>query len=419
LAAGSLSERSEATKGGSMSHVEVSETLSEKNIRAECCSAPPKGIHLPYGRQTITDADIEAVTMVLRSDWLTTGPKVAEFERALAEFIGVRHTAVVNSGTAALHCTMAAIGIAPGDEVVVPAISFVATANCVVYCGGVPVFADVEPDTALIDPADVERKITSRTRAIIAMDYGGQPADYEALRAVIARTGRSIWLVADACHGLGASRDGKMAGSLADISTFSFHPVKPITTGEGGAVTTDHAEIARRVTLIRNHGIDTDFRTREKSVTWYYDMVELGFNYRLSDILCALGISQLRQLPGWISRRQALARRYDAGLERNTNARPLQRLENVNHGYHLYTVRTQAGRRDGIFRSLHRAGVGANVHYRPIPSHSYYRRLFPPAPTPTADQLAEVLLTLPLHPRMDEADVDFVLGILDAGEEQH
>ena len=272
-------------------------------------------IALPYGRQTITEADIEAVVTVLRSDWLTTGPKVAEFERALAEFVGVRHAVVVNSGTAALHCAMAAIGISPGDEVIVPSISFVATANCVVYCGGTPVFADVEADTALIDPADVERKITPRTKAIIAMDYGGQPADYEALRAIIARTGRRIWLVADACHALGASRDGRMAGALADISTFSFHPVKPITTGEGGAVTTDDEEIARKVALMRNHGIDSDFRAREKSGAWYYDMVELGFNYRIPDILCALGISQLRQLPGWIARRQALARRYDAGFQ--------------------------------------------------------------------------------------------------------
>ena len=346
-------------------------------------------IALPYGRQTITEADIEAVVTVLRSDWLTTGPKVAEFERALAEFVGVRHAVVVNSGTAALHCAMAAIGISPGDEVIVPSISFVATANCVVYCGGTPVFADVEADTALIDPADVERKITPRTKAIMAMDYGGQPADYEALRAIIARTGRRIWLVADACHALGASRDNRMAGALADISTFSFHPVKPITTGEGGAVTTDDAEIARKVALMRNHGIDSDFRAREKSGAWYYDMVELGFNYRIPDILCALGISQLRQLPGWIARRQTLARRYDAGFEGKASMTPLERLDGVSHGYHLYAVRTQPGQRDAIFRRLRAAGIGANVHYRPIPSHSYYRRSFPPASTPVANGLSE------------------------------
>ena len=273
-------------------------------------------IDLPYGRQTVTEADIEAVSTVLRSDWLTTGPKVAEFERALAEFVGVSHAVVVNSGTAALHCAMAAIGIAPGDEVIVPAISFVATANCVVYCGGTPVFADVEADTALIDPADVERKITPRTKAIIAMDYGGQPANYEALRAIIARTGRRIWLVADACHALGASRDGRMAGALADISTFSFHPVKPITTGEGGAVTTNDAEIARKVALVRNHGIDSDFRAREKSGAWYYDMVELGFNYRFRIFSARWAFPSSDRLPGWIARRQELAGIYDDAYAR-------------------------------------------------------------------------------------------------------
>jgi UDP-4-amino-4,6-dideoxy-N-acetyl-beta-L-altrosamine transaminase len=369
-------------------------------------------IDLPYGRQTITEPDIEAVLAVLRSDWLTTGPKVPEFEQALAEFVGVRHAVVVNSGTAALHCAMAAIGVTSGDEVIVPSISFVATANCVVYCGGTPVFADVEAETALIDPTDVERKITPRTKAIIAMDYGGQPADYETLRAIIARTERPLWLVADACHSLGASRHGRMAGALADISTFSFHPVKPITTGEGGAITTNDAEIARKATLIRNHGIDSDFRARENSGAWYYDMVELGFNYRMPDILCALGISQLRQLPRWIARRQALASRYDTELAGNEGIKPLERFEGVSHGYHLYTVRTEAGRRDTICRRLREAGIGANVHYRPIAAHSFYRRSAAAPRTPIADQLWGRLLTLPLHTAMSNEDIHRVVSVL-------
>ena len=369
-------------------------------------------IDLPYGRQTVTEADIEAVSTVLRSDWLTTGPKVAEFERALADFVGVSHAAVVNSGTAALHCAMAAIGIAPGDDVIVPAISFVATANCVVYCGGTPVFADVEADTALIDPADVERKITPRTKAIIAMDYGGQSANYEALRTIIARTGRRIWLVADACHALGASRDGRMAGALADISTFSFHPVKPITTGEGGAVTTNDAEIAQKVALVRNHGIDSDFRAREKSGAWYYDMVELGFNYRIPDILCALGISQLRRLPGWIARRQELAGIYDDAMRGLDGVDPLARAVGVSHGYHLYSVRTGAANRDALFQHLRASGIGANVHYRPIAAHSFYRRSFAAPLTPVADELWGRLLTLPLHPAMSNDDVHRVVSAL-------
>ena len=373
-------------------------------------------ITLPYGHQTITEEDIATVVAALRSDWLTTGPKVSEFERSLGDFVGTRHAVVVNSGTAALHCAMTAIGITSRDEVIVPAISFVATANCVVYCGGTPVFADVEANTALIDPADVERKITPRTKAIMAMDYGGQPANYEALRAIIAGTGRPIWLVADACHALGASRDGRMAGALADISTFSFHPVKPITTGEGGAVTTDDTEIARKVALVRNNGIDSESRARQETGAWYYDMEELGFNYRLPDILCALGISQLRRLPGWIARRQALARRYDTALEGKENMMPLERREGVSHGYHLYTVRTKPGERDALFRRLRTAGIGANVHYRPIAAHSYYRRSFPPASTPVAEGLSKLLLTLPLHPGLSDRDVDFVLGTLNAAE---
>jgi perosamine synthetase len=205
-----------------------------------------------------------------------------------------------------------------------------------------------------------------------------------------------------------------MAGALAELSTFSFHPVKPITTGEGGAVTTDDEEIARKVALMRNHGIDSDFRTREKSDAWYYDMVELGFNYRIPDILCALGISQLKQLPDWIARRQALAGCYDIGLVGREGIKALERLDGVNHGYHLYTVRTQPGQRDVIFRRLRSAGIGANVHYRPIPSHGYYRRSFPPAWTPVANALSERLLTLPLHPNMTESHVHFVLEVLHA-----
>jgi UDP-4-amino-4,6-dideoxy-N-acetyl-beta-L-altrosamine transaminase len=369
-------------------------------------------IDLPYGRQTITEADIAAVLAVLRSNWLTTGPKVPEFEQALAEFVGVKHAVVVNSGTAALHCAMAAIGVTSGDEVIVPSISFVATANCVVYCGGTPIFADVEAETALIDPMDVERKITPRTKAIIAMDYAGQPADYEALRAIIACTGRRLWLVADACHSLGASRQGQMAGALADVSTFSFHPVKPITTGEGGAITTNDAEIARKVTLLRNHGIDSDFRAREKSNAWNYDMVELGFNYRMPDILCALGISQLHQLPRWIARRQELAGVYDAAFRGVGGINPLECAEGVSHGYHLYVVRTAASNRNPLFRSLRAEGIGANVHYRSIASHSFYRRSFAAPETPLADELWGRLLTLPLHPAMSNGDVHRVVGVL-------
>ncbi len=224
-------------------------------------TSPVKPTHIPYGRQTIEDDDIAAVVEVLRSDWLTTGPKVGEFEQAFAQFTGTKHAVAVSNGTAALHAAMGALGIGPGDEVIVPAISFVASANCVVYQGGTPVFADLDPKTLLIDPAEVGKKITPRTRAIVAVDYAGQPCDYQRLRVIAEKHG--LRLVADACHALGAlDEHGKAAGSQADLSCFSLHPVKPITTGEGGVVTTDDDELAARLRIFRSHGIATDFRER-------------------------------------------------------------------------------------------------------------------------------------------------------------
>ena len=264
---------------------------------------------IPYGKQVIDHDDIAAVDEALRSAWLTTGPRVGEFERAFAEFCGASEGVAVNSGTAALHAAMRALKIGAGDEVIVPAITFAASSNAVVYEGGTPIFADVETDTLLIDPAAVEAKITSRTKAIVAVDYGGQPADYDALRALAAKPG--IKIVSDACHAPGATYKGRQVGTIADLSAFSFHPVKHLTTCEGGMILTEDAGMAQHMRRFRNHGIDSDHRSREKTGTFAYDMVELGYNYRLPDIQCALGISQLKHLPQWLVRRQAIAARYD------------------------------------------------------------------------------------------------------------
>ena len=217
---------------------------------------------LPYGHQWLDEADIATVMAVLRSDWLTTGPKVAEFEHAFAETVGTREAVAVSSGTAALHTAMFALNVGPGDEVIVPAMTFAASANCVVYQRGTPVFADVEAETLLLDPAQVEARVTPRTRAVIAVDYAGQACDYDALRDITRK--HKLALVADACHALGGSYKGRPVGSLADLSTFSFHPVKHITTGEGGMITTDDAELAHRMRMFRNHGITTDSRQREE-----------------------------------------------------------------------------------------------------------------------------------------------------------
>jgi perosamine synthetase len=264
---------------------------------------------IPYGRQSIDENDIQAVVEVLKSDWLTTGPKVQEFEQAIADYVGAKYAVAVSNGTAALHATMYALGIGAGDEVIVPPMTFAASANCVVYQGGTPIFVDVDLDTLLIDSNEVERKITPKTKAIIAVDYGGQPCEYDVLRDICARF--NIALVADGCHALGAKYKNQFVGTLADATVFSFHPVKHITTGEGGMITTDNDELARRMRIFRNHGITTDHRQRDAQGSWFYEMVDLGYNYRITDFQCALGISQLKKLPEWIDRRREIAQKYD------------------------------------------------------------------------------------------------------------
>jgi perosamine synthetase len=374
---------------------------------------PVRRTLLPYGRQWIDDDDVAAVVEALRSDWLTTGPRVAAFERAVAEVVGARAAVAVSNGTAALHAAMYALGIGPGDEVLVPALTFAASANCVVYQGGTPVFVDVEPDTLLLDPACAAAKITPRTRAIVAVDYAGQPCDYDALRALADRY--ALPLVADACHALGASYRGRPAGSLATLSTFSFHPVKPIATGEGGMVTTDDPELARRLRLFRNHGISTDHRQREQAGSFSYEMVDLGYNYRLSDLQCALGLSQLRKLPAWVGRRQAIARRYDAAFNSLPGVQPLVVRPEVLHAHHLYVLRLQPGLwgedRGRVYAALRAEGIGVNVHYVPVYLHPFYRRRFGTGPglCPVAEAAYERILSLPIFPRMSDADVDDVI----------
>jgi len=372
---------------------------------------PIRSTLLPYGRQSVDEDDIAAVVAVLRSDWLTTGPKVEGFERDFAAFTGAAHAVAVANGTAALHATMAALGIGPGDEVVVPAITFVASANCVVYQGATPVFADVHPETLLLDPADVERRLTPRTRAIVSVDYAGHPCDYEALRVIAER--HRLALVADACHALGGAWRGRPVGSLADLNTFSLHPVKPITSGEGGVITTDDDALAARMRVFRSHGISSDFRQREKQGSWAYEMVTLGYNYRLSDIQCALATSQLRKLPGWIERRQEIARQYDAAFTSESLFRPLAVRDGVSHGYHLYVIRLRPGcDRSAFFKALRAEGIGVNVHYSPVHLHPFYREKFGTSPglCPVAEQASAEILTLPIFPRMTNQDVGDVIA---------
>ena len=357
---------------------------------------------LPYGRQIIDDDDITTVVEALRSDWLTTGPAVERFETDVCTFIGAKHGIAVCNGTAALHTAMHALGIGPGDEVIAPPMTFAATANCILYQGGMPVFADVDPNTLLIDPEAVEAAITPRTKAIIGVDYAGQPCEWDALRAIADRHG--LALVADACHALGAEYKGRKAGTLADISVFSFHPVKHITTGEGGMCLTDNPALAQKMRVFRNHGITTTASQREQAGGWFYEMTVLGYNYRITDIQCALGSSQLKKLPEWIAKRNALARNYNAAFS-GTTVRPLSLRNDTLHAYHLYVVRVPE--RNRMFGLLRESGIGANVHYVPIHLHQYYQEKLGTQEgiCPIAEAAYKEILTLPLWPGMTNADM--------------
>jgi len=372
---------------------------------------------IPYARHEIDADDIAAVVAVLQGDWLTTGPIVGRFEEAFATFVGAPRAVACANGTAALHLCMLAAGIGPGDEVIVPALTFVATANCARYVGATPVFADVREDTLTIDPAHVASLVTPRTKAIIAVDYGGCPCDYDALRDICTRHG--LLLVADACHAPGAEYRGRRVGSIADLSTFSFHPVKHLTTAEGGMVTTADATLADRIARLRNHGIDSDHRRREIAGTWRYDAVELGFNYRLNDVQCALGLSQLEKLPGWVARRRKIAAAYGAALADN----PALRLPYVpadrQSGWHLYPVRLTgedpAPRRAAAFAALRQRGIGVNVHYMPVYLHSSFVAAgYPSGLCPVAEDAYSRLLSVPMWHGLSDEQVSRVTAEITA-----
>jgi perosamine synthetase len=371
---------------------------------------------LPYGHQSIDDRDLAAVADVLRSDWLTTGPKVAEFERALAAVAGTKDAVAVSNGTAALHAAMYAIGIGPGDEVIVPTITFAASANGAAFLGGVPVFVDVDPHTLLIDPDLIEATITKKTKAVVAVDYAGQPCDYDRLQPIVDRHG--LKLVDDACHAIGGAYKRRPVGSLALLNTFSFHPVKHVTTGEGGAIASSDPDLIRRMRMFRNHGITSDFRQRETTGAWAYDMVDLGFNYRLCDIQCALGVTQLAKLPQSVARRQAIAARYDAAFAELPGVRPLAVRKDVSHAYHLYVIQLELEKlsvdRGQVFRALRAEGIGVNVHYRPVHLHPYYQNRFgtKPGDCPVAEAAYERILSLPMFPTMADTDVDDVVAAM-------
>jgi len=373
---------------------------------------PVRETMLPYGHQWVDEADVQAVVEALRSDWLTTGPKVREFEERVAEYVESREAVAVNSGTAALHVAAFAAGVGRGDEVITTPLTFAASANCVLYLGGRLVFADVCPDTLNIDSEDVASKITPKTKAIIPVDFTGQPCTYKAIRALAEQ--HNLVVIEDAAHALGAEYNGRRVGTLNELTTFSFHPVKHITTGEGGMVVTDDPDLAAKMRAFRTHGITADFRQRAEAGSWVYEMVALGYNYRLSDINCALGLAQMSKLDKWLARRREIAARYTEAFAKMPEVDVPQVLPGTNPAWHLYVIelnleRLQAGRKE-VFAALRAENIGVNVHYIPVYWHPYYQALgYKRGLCPVAEAAYERLISLPIFPSMTDEDASDVI----------
>ncbi|WP_020155018.1 UDP-4-amino-4,6-dideoxy-N-acetyl-beta-L-altrosamine transaminase [Caldibacillus debilis] len=374
---------------------------------------PVRESYLPYGRQWIDEEDIEAVVKALKGDFLTTGPYVSRFERAIADYVGAKYAVAFSNGTAALHGACFAAGIGEGDEVITTPMTFAASANCVLYRGGVPVFADIDEKTYNIDPQSVEEKITERTKAIIPVDFAGQPADLDPILEIAEK--HRLVVIEDAAHALGAVYKGRKVGSISDMTMFSFHPVKLITTGEGGIIVTNNEEYYERLLQFRTHGITRDrSRMAEDHGPWYYEMQFLGYNYRLTDIQAALGLSQLKKIEKFLELRRRYAAMYNDAFKGMDELILPHQPEWAESGWHLYVIRLRpkklAASRREIFEALQRQNIGVNVHYIPVHYQPYYRKLgYDKGICPKAERVYEEILTLPLFPAMSEQDVRDVI----------
>ena len=372
--------------------------------------------YIPYSCQSIDEKDVKAIVEVLRSGWLTQGPKINEFERALAKYVGSRYAVSFSSGTAALQAAYFAAGIKKGDEVITSPLTFVATANAVLWQGARVVFADIDSKTGNIDPREVERKISKKTKAIVPVDYAGLPAKLGELKKVARR--HKLLLIEDAAHALGATYKGRKIGSIADMTIFSFHPVKSITTGEGGAITTNRKDLYERLLVFRNHGITKDKNKfkRKNPGDWYYEMHELGLNYRLTDIQAALGLSQLKKLPRFLWARRLIAKRYQRKLARIHGLILPKEPKSFRSSWHLYPIRLKTGRsvnRAEVFKKLHKVGIGVQVHYIPVYWHPYYKKLgYKKGLCPKAEEFYKTELSLPLFPALSKNQQDYVADTL-------
>jgi len=369
---------------------------------------------LSYGQQTIEEDDIAAVVETLRSPFLTQGPKVEEFEQAVARYVGAKYAVAFANGTAALHGACFAAGIGSGDEVITTPITFAATSNAVLYCGGTPVFADIDEHTYNLNPKEVKKKITAKTKAIIPVDFTGQPVDLDAIMKIAKK--HNLVVIVDGAHSLGATYKGQRVGAQAHMTMFSFHPVKPITTGEGGIITTNSIVFYEKLKLFRSHGISKTPYAIEQG-DWYYEMTELGFNYRMSDIQAALGVSQMRKIDGFIERRREIAALYNEKLAKIPGIILPKQLQETESGLHLYMIQldNQVLKRSRmeIFTDMHEQKIGVHVHYIPVYWQPYYRKLgYKKGICPVAEKWYEQALTLPIYPTMMNEDVEDVVGAL-------
>lgn len=381
-------------------------------------------VPIPYGRQEITEQDIEAVREVLLSDFLTQGPKVREFELAFAEYVGAKYAVAVSNGTAALHISTLALGVNELSRVITTPITFAASANCVLYCGGQVEFADIHPATALIDVAHIRRLLGSKPKGyyqgIVPVDFCGLPVDMESLSTLAKEYG--LWIIEDACHAPGASfTDSKGnvhkcgANAFSDITVFSFHPVKHIATGEGGMITTNNPELYEKLLKLRTHGITREtFQLTKVDGPWYYEMQELGFNYRIPDMLCALGLSQLSQAERRLKRRIEIARRYDQAFQSVANIQPLSNVaelekKGIKHAYHLYVIKVP--NRKDLYEKLRKDNIYAQVHYIPVHKMPYYQSIgFANVSCPEAEKYYDQCLSLPMYPSLTDAQQDYVIN---------
>ncbi|WP_025116761.1 UDP-4-amino-4,6-dideoxy-N-acetyl-beta-L-altrosamine transaminase [Lysinibacillus fusiformis] len=369
---------------------------------------------LSYGKQSIDEADIEAVVETLRSPFLTQGPKVEEFEQSVADYVGAKYAVAFSNGTSALHGACYAAGIGAGDEVITTPITFAATSNAILYCGGTPVFADIDSQTYNIDPEEIKKNITSKTKAIIPVDFTGQPVNLDEIMTIAEE--HKLIVIEDGAHSFGASYKGRKIGSQAHMTMFSFHPVKPITTAEGGVITTDSEEYYEKLKLFRSHGISKTPYAVEQG-DWYYEMTELGFNYRMTDMQAALGLSQIKKIDKFINSRREIADIYKKALDQFPGVILPKQLEGTKSGWHLYIIQLDQAvlnkTRKEIFNEMRTCNIGVHVHYIPVYWHPYYEQLgFAKGICNVAESWYEGALTLPIFPSMEKSDVNNVIEIL-------